>query len=252
MRLAKVSGPAAYRCRGPRAHAADGDGCDVDQIDGFRFVYCLPFDAQTVFVEDTYYADTRALDPPALRQRIADYAAARGWQVTGVAGEEMGALPVVMAGDFDQLWPASDDVARIGVRAGVFQATTGYSLPDAVRFAALLVEAIDAPDLPVRLRAFAQAAWRRQRFYRMLDTMLFRAGEPDQRYRILERFYRLRPGLIGRFYAGQSTKADKLRILSGKPPVPFGGQLMSSGVWIGFEPGWRRHRIALALPPSPA
>ena len=193
----------------------------VDQLDGYRFVYCLPFDADTVFVEDTYYSDTRDFDPAALRQRIADYAAARGWPVTAVDGEEMGALPVVMAGDFNALWPADDGVARIGVRAGVFQATTGYSLPDAVRFAALLVEAIDAPDLAGRLRAFAVEAWRRQRFYRMLDMMLFRAGKPEERYRILERFYRLRPALIERFYAGQSTSADKLRILSGKPPVPF-------------------------------
>jgi lycopene beta-cyclase len=103
----------------------------------------------------------------------------------------------------------------------VFQATTGYSLPDAVRFAALLAEHSDAPDLPRRLRDFAKDAWRRQRFYRMLDMMLFRAGAPEQRYRILERFYTLRPALIERFYAGQSTRADKLRIISGKPPVPF-------------------------------
>jgi lycopene beta-cyclase len=27
--------------------------------------------------------------------------------------------------------------------------------------------------------------------------------------------------LIGRFYAGESTLSDKLRILSGKPPVPL-------------------------------
>jgi lycopene beta-cyclase len=193
----------------------------VPQLGGYRFVYCLPFDADTVFVEDTYYADTGEIDAPALRQRIAGYASARGWRVTAVDGEEMGALPVVMAGDFDRLWPADDTVARIGVRAGMFQATTGYSLPDAVRFAALLVDAVDAPDLPARLRSFAAAAWRRQRFYRMLDTMLFRAAEPAERYRILERFYRLRPALIARFYAGQSTSADKLRILSGKPPVPL-------------------------------
>lgn len=214
---------------GQRLTIAGGHGLDrpivmdatVEQVGGYRFVYCLPFDRETVFVEDTYYADTRELDPPVLRQRIADYAATRGWQVTAVDGEETGALPVVMAGDFDQLWPKDDGVARIGVRAGVFQATTGYSLPDAVRFAALLVAAIDAPDLSQRLRAFAAESWRRQRFYRMLDTMLFRAGEPEQRFRILERFYQLRPGLIERFYAGQSTRADKLRILSGKPPVPF-------------------------------
>lgn len=214
---------------GQRLKVAGGHGltrpivmdATVEQLDGYRFVYCLPFDADTVFVEDTYYSDTRDFAPPALRQRIADYAAMRRWQVTAIDGEEMGALPVVMGGDFDALWPADDDVARIGVRAGVFQATTGYSFPDAVRFAALLTEAIDAPDLPARLRAFSAEAWRRQRFYRMLDTMLFRAGEPAERYRILQRFYRLRPALIERFYAGKSTTADKLRILSGKPPVPF-------------------------------
>jgi lycopene beta-cyclase len=55
----------------------------------------------------------------------------------------------------------------------------------------------------------------------MLDAMLFRAAIPRQRYRVLERFYRLSPGLIERFYAGQSTLADKVRILSGKPPVPL-------------------------------
>lgn len=214
---------------GQRLSVAGGHGlvrpivmdATVEQLDGYRFVYCLPFDAETVFVEDTYYADTRAIDPPLLRQRIAEYAAAKGWQVTAIDGEEMGALPVVMAGDFDKLWPKGDEVARIGVRAGVFQATTGYSLPDAVRFAALLVEAIDAPDLPQRLRQFAADAWKRQRFYRMLDNLLFRAAAPEERYRILERFYRLSPRLIERFYAGQSTLTDKLRIVSGKPPVPF-------------------------------
>jgi lycopene beta-cyclase len=39
---------------------------------------------------------------------------------------------------------------------------------------------------------------------------------------VLERFYRLSPGLIARFYAGQSTLYDKVRILSGKPPIPIG------------------------------
>lgn len=194
----------------------------VDQLGGYRFVYCLPFDADTVFVEDTYYADTRDFDAAMLRQRIADYAAARGWRLTAVGGEESGALPVVMGGDFDALWPAEDDLARIGVRAGAFQATTGYSFPDAVRFAALMVDHIDAPDLAQRLRAAAAAGWRRQRFYRLLDSMLFRAAEPGERYRVLERFYTLAPGLVERFYAGQSTYADKLRILSGKPPVPLG------------------------------
>ncbi|MDR7058527.1 MULTISPECIES: lycopene beta-cyclase CrtY [unclassified Sphingopyxis] len=201
----------------------------VEQLDGYRFVYLLPFDAETLFVEDTYYSDDADLDVGFVRERIAAYAAAQGWDVAATTREESGVLPVVIAGDFDRLWPASDRTARIGVRAGTFHATTGYSLPDAVRTASSLPGLVDRADLPAILRDRAAAAWRRQRFYRMLGAMAFRAADPGERYRIFERFYRLSPGLIARFYAGRSTTADKLRILSGRPPVPIGRAI--SALW---------------------
>ena len=194
----------------------------VEQMDGYRFVYLLPFDAETVFVEDTYYSDSPDLDIAEVRDRIATYAARRQWNVTATTREETGVLPVVIAGDFGGLWPESDRAGRIGVRAGAFQAMTGYSLPDAVRTATALPEIVDRPDLANMLRDRAAASWRRQRFYRMLGAMLFRAAEPDARFKVFERFYRLAPGLIARFYAGRSTATDKLRILSGKPPVSVG------------------------------
>ena len=194
----------------------------VEQLDGYRFVYLLPFDAETVFVEDTYYSDSPELDVADVKTRIATYAARRQWNVTATTREETGVLPVVIAGEFGRLWPESDRTARIGVRAGAFHATTGYSLPDAVRTASVLPDLIDRADLPTRLRNRAATSWRHQRFYRMLGAMLFRAAEPDERFRIFERFYRLSPALIARFYAGRSSTADKLRILSGKPPVPVG------------------------------
>ncbi len=197
----------------------------VEQLGGYRFVYLLPFDAETIFVEDTYYSDDADLDVPVVRERIAAYATARDWDVAATTREETGVLPVVIAGDFDRLWPASDGTARIGARAGAFHATTGYSLPDTVRTAAALPALVSSPDLPERLRARASTAWRRQRFYRMLGAMLFRAAEAGERYRIFQRFYRLSPGLIARFYAGRSLATDKLRILSGKPPVPVGRAL---------------------------
>lgn len=197
----------------------------VEQLDGYRFVYLLPFDAETIFVEDTYYSDDPDLDVAVVRGRIAAYAAAQGWDVAETTREETGVLPVVIAGDFDRLWPTSDRTARIGVRAGIFHATTGYSLPDAVRTAAALPRLVDQADFPAILRTRAATAWRRQRFYRMLGAMLFRAADPDARYRIFERFYRLSPGLIARFYAGRSTRGDKLRILSGRPPVRVGRAL---------------------------
>ncbi len=193
---------------------------EVDQSEGYRFVYCLPFSPTEVFVEDTYYSDTPHLDPARLTQRIAAYADAQGWDVAGAARQESGVLPVVMAGDFDAFWPASDRLARGGVRAGLFHPLTSYSLPDAVRFAGWLAR--DAPldaGLGRATRHLANRHWQRGRFDRLLARMLFHAADPPQRYRILERFYRLPEPLIGRFYAGQSTMGDRMRILAGKPPV---------------------------------
>ena len=195
----------------------------VAQLGGYRFVYCLPFDAETVFVEDTYYTDGPDLPLEALRKRIADYAAARDWHIEAIEREETGVLPVAMGGDFNAYWASGGEVAKAGMRAGLFHPTTGYSLPDAVRMAASIAE---NPDFTAAaIKEYSAARWAERGFYRMLDAMLFRAAEPDQRYRILERFYRLSPALIGRFYAGQSTLADKIRILSGKPPVPIGRAL---------------------------
>jgi len=77
------------------------------------------------------------------------------------------------------------------------------------------------PDLAVLVKARAHTHWRAGRYYRMLGVMLFRAADPKERYMIFQRFYKLSPTLIARFYAGQSTLSDKLRILMGKPPVPL-------------------------------
>lgn len=192
----------------------------VEQADGYRFVYLLPWDDHTLFVEDTYYSDSPDLDVPALDARIVAHAASAGWKVEEVVHRESGVLPVVHGGDFDRFWPASDPVARAGVRAGLFHPMTGYSLPDAVAFALWLV-AQPLDGLATASRARAAAHWKAGGYYRLLGRMLFRAAAPDRRWRIFERFYRLRPDLVGRFYAGRSTWADRIRILCGRPPVPI-------------------------------
>ena len=197
----------------------------VKQIDGYRFVYCLPFAATRMFVEDTYYSDTPGLDRAVLSQRIDEYVGARGWQIDQVSREEAGVLPVAMGGDFEEYWRSGGNkVAKAGMRAGLFHPTTGYSLPDAVRTASLIAQATDLSGKALHDLTYglARSTWRKRGFYRMLDKMLFKAAEPAERYRILERFYRLDPRLIGRFYAGKSTIADKARVLMGKPPVPVG------------------------------
>lgn len=197
----------------------------VQQIDGYRFVYCLPFGPAQMFVEDTYYSTSPDLDEPVLAARIADYARAQGWQVERIERRETGVLPVLMGGDFAGYWQSGGkDMAKAGARAALFHPTTGYSLPDAVRLAAFIATLKDfsASSLHDACLGFARKRWYQGQFYHLLDRMLLRAARPEERYKVLERFYRLDPKLIGRFYAGRSTMTDRFRILSGKPPVPIG------------------------------
>ena len=213
----------------------------VEQIDGYRFVYTLPFSATRLFIEDTYYSDTPDLHRPApgsgnsdpIADRVHEYAAAHGWPTDQLVREESGVLPVTMGGDFEAYWQSGGNkVAKAGMRAGLFHPTTGYSLPDAVRMAALISRASDLSGaaLHTLTHDFAKKTWGGRGFYRMLDKMLFRAAEPEERYRILERFYRLDPQLVRRFYAGRSTMFDKARILTGRPPVPIPRALRAIGL----------------------
>jgi lycopene beta-cyclase len=194
----------------------------VSQDDGYRFVYTLPFAADRILIEDTYYADGPDLEPAALTRKIEDYAAARGWRIAEILRQETGTLPILLGGDIDAFWrEAGDEVARIGLRACLFHPTTGYSLPDAVAIADALAA---LPELTTACAAsLTQGAsrqlWRERGFYRMLNRMLFLAAQPHKRYEIMQRFYSLPEPLIERFYRAASTHADKARILIGRPPV---------------------------------
>jgi lycopene beta-cyclase len=197
----------------------------VTQYDGYRFIYVLPFGMDKLFIEDTYYSDKPDLDSRIHTQRIAEYADTSGWKVDRVLRQESGVLPVVMGGDLDNYWASgSSRVAKAGARGGFFQPVTSYSLPDAVRLASFIAKQddFDGDRLHMLLKRRAEKHWKNGRYYRILNRMLFRASLPKERYKILERFYTMKPDLIARFYSGQSTLLDKLRIVSGKPPVPVG------------------------------
>lgn len=197
----------------------------VGQGEAYRFVYLLPFDAHTVMVEDTYYADASTLDRVSLGLRIEAYARSRGWAIEAVLAEEEGVLPIALGGDIDAFWEDGEAaVGRVGLAAALFHPTTGYSLPDAVAMARTIAALPDLTSASLRAatEGRSRSLWKDRAFYRLLNRMLFRAAQPSQRWRVLRRFYGLPEGVVRRFYAGQSTGLDKARILTGKPPVPIG------------------------------
>ena len=196
----------------------------VPQLEGYRFLYSLPFAPDRLLIEDTRYSDDPHVDLAGLEEAVLHYAAQQNWRIRRVLRRETGSLPIALAFDADRFWELkTKDIPRIGLRAGLFHPVTGYSLPEAVAVANIIADhwPTTSATLAVAIEAYARRRAREQSFYRLLNRMLFRAAVPDQRHRVLGRFYRLPEKLIENFYAGRTTRRDMLRILTGKPPVPI-------------------------------
>lgn len=195
----------------------------IPQEDGFRFIYTLPLDSHTILIEDTYYSDQPDLDENYLIEKIKAYAASRNLEIQQIIRQEKGILPITLSGDIDAFWnEMPQDRVCSGLRANLFHQTTGYSLLYAMRIADIIVKSNNLDLLNTRklIERFSKQLWLQQRFYRVLNRMLFYAAMPSQRYCLLQRFYKFPELLIERFYAGQLQLLDKLRLVSGKPPVP--------------------------------
>lgn len=205
----------------------------VEQLGGYRFVYCLPYSETELLVEDTYYTDGPELRSQEVEARIKEYIRDHlNIEQYKEVRREKGVLPITLAVDKRSIFQQhktidSLPVAQIGIRGGFYHAVTGYSFPSALKNADLIAVEI-SEEWPEELRVFSafilgvrEGNWIKERFLRLLNRMLFRAAKPEERFSVLQRFYGLNQGLIERFYAGQFTWRDKARILIGKPPVPI-------------------------------
>lgn len=206
----------------------------VTQDDGFRFMYVLPWTDTTLLIEDTHYSRDPAIDRELYQKEILRYAREKCWEVADVIGSEEGSLPIPY---FGEAMPTTGLTPTIGVRAGLFHPTTGYSIYEAVWVAEWLVRETNwqASAIRKKLLHWTSNRWKQHEFYRRLNNMLFLASADNQRYRILEKFYEHDEGLVARFYSGQTSALDKLAILSGKPPVP-----VSQGLYHFF------HRVGVS------
>ena len=186
----------------------------VPQRDGFRFFYVLPLAPDRVLVEDTYFSDGTYLDVAVLREEIAAYAAARGFAVAAVEREEVGVLPLPWRCDA----PTTNAPLVAGYGGGWFHPVTGYSFPIATRLAGLVASLPPDQLFGDALDEHVRAHTRQLKFGLRLNRMMFRWFRPEQRFRVLERFYRLPEPVVQRFYALQLTAMDRARILLGRPP----------------------------------
>jgi lycopene beta-cyclase len=203
----------------------------VDQIDGYRFVYTLPLTATQMLVEDTYYSNGPSIDRVVVQRRLEQYCEQRGWKIDRILYQEIGSLPIPLERGKRELQTVS-----LGAGALRFHAVTGYSLPWLLKDLDQILASLSQGQTANEILTLQKASWKqnsgRELFYLSLNRMFFWGAMPEQRYRILQRFYKFDPELIQRFYAGHTRRRDMVRILAGRPPLSIFAALKAL---VGFQ-----------------
>ena len=186
----------------------------VEQSDGYSFMRCLPLSETRMIVEDCHYSDSPDIEATAAGARLDAYLRKRKWKPAAVEGEKSRVLPAAIAGDFGAFWRVGGArVAKIGMRGGFFNPTSGHSLADAARTAITLTQQrnFDGEALHNLYEEEAAALWRKRELQRSFNSALF-AAKADARRQVFEDFYRLDPALIARFQSGRQGLLDRMRL----------------------------------------
>lgn len=191
------------------------------QLDGLRYFEILPWGERRLQITETFYSDAPDLNRERLLRSIRSFAGRKGWTIADEKREETGVIPVPLTSAYVAS-SQGGEALPIGQRGGYHHAFLGTILPDAVRNADFLATLDDLTTKSARegLVKFNRAWFSRQRFYRLHNRWMFYASESPLRYMVMQSIFEHPADLVARFYAGQSTWTDRLRLIRRPPALP--------------------------------
>lgn len=200
------------------------------QIDGLRYYALFPLDAKRLHIIEGYYSDTADVNVERITRSVQSYAERKGWKISSIDRQETNIHALPLTVEYLPILNEGEAIP-IGRRGGYFHPTTGNSLADAVRAAEFFTTTAGATTQNARevLHKFRRPWLSRQRFYRILNRMMFYAAEPSLRYQVMQRLYEQPLELIQRFHSSKTSWADRIRLLRGKSPVPLDRAFKSLG-----------------------
>ena len=199
------------------------------QDEGFKFIYTLPWTENSLLIEATCYANEAHFDEVRYQQEVELYCYQNHWKIKKTLRTEKASLPIPLQPQNSLITRKenSENIIQIGLSGGYFHFTTGYSLPLAVQVSEVIAHEIatqpnwSTQSIQNALTPLLKLTSHQSRFFSALNRMLFLACPPEQRVNIFRRFYTFKQDLIERFYRGELSASDQIRILLGKPPVPL-------------------------------
>ena len=191
----------------------------VSQIEGFRFFYCLPFNKDTILVEDTRYDKTKSLDKELFKKEVLTYVQKNFSDRFTVSRLETGQLPLTF--NNQNISRISQKTFPIGTRAGLSHPVTGYSLFLAIQsidyLAKILIQDSEKADL--LYKSYLDKKHKQLNFYRRLNFILFEVADSNEKFKLFKYCYSRPQWLIEKFYSANFSLTDKIIFFLGIPPV---------------------------------
>ena len=184
----------------------------MDQAVGLGFVQAFPLEAQTLRIAQVLVSE-RAQPEEAAEARLANYLVLRGWEADAEPPTTI-VRPLAIGGDFSAFWRIGGArVAKLGLRGGFVQPTTGRTAPDALRNALLLARQQDftGEALHDLFEAEARAMWKKRELARGVNAA-FADGDPEARRALAERLWGLDAGTLLRLQTERLGLLDRRRI----------------------------------------
>lgn len=188
----------------------------IEQLGECRFMYILPFDAQTALVEYTLFSPHLLSETDydnALRQYISQFLDTGAYQIQEI---EFGVIPM---SDEPTTENPSEHIVRIGTAGGYTKSSTGYTFQRTQRYTQQLVQALVTTGKPIR-----PETWLNKAFKTLLDSVLLNvltyhrhpAGD------IFSRLYKRSPASrVLKFLDEDTTLIEDLQIAATVPLGPF-------------------------------
>jgi lycopene beta-cyclase len=185
----------------------------LDQAAGFSFVQIFPLDETRLRVAKALVSE-RAQPDEAAEARLDHYLLLRGWSVADTEARSSGSRPLPVAGDFAAFWRIGGArVAKLGLRGGFLQPSTGRSVADGARIAVTLAGQRDFSGAALHdaIEEEAKQLWKRRELQRDVNAALT-ALRPGERRSLMERLYALEPGTLVDFHADRLGLMERRRV----------------------------------------
>ncbi len=191
----------------------------VDQADGPRFLYVLPFSSHRALIENTYLSWAE-IGPERHFEELSDYLKQRYGLDHGsfsIVERESGRIPMTTARLPGRISPRR---LRIGLQAGAARPSSGYAFLRIQRQTRQLAQRLAAQPERIGQDSSAYAPLK----YTFLDTIFLKVlqDRPAQAGALFARmFARSRPESLLRFLSDRSGLLDDLDLIWALPKWPF-------------------------------